>query len=271
MEYDPIKQTLGRLFNRYRFTRKLFYFLLDVLLLRTWHIHREIRRFFRQQKAQQGKQILDAGSGFGQYSWFMARRQPEWQVHAIDIKAEEVDASARFFEQCGQKNIRCELADLLDFVNEDTYSLILSVDVMEHIEEDERVFSNFYRSLERGGMLLISTPSDQGGSGVHEEGETSFIGEHVRDGYNISDIREKLERAGFSEIEARYTYGWPGKVSWHLSMKFPIMLLGRSKWFLLLLPFYYLLLMPFVLLLNLADLHIRHHSGTGLLVKGWKK
>jgi SAM-dependent methyltransferase len=271
MEYDPIKQTLGRLFNRYSFTRKLFYFLLDVLLLRTWHIQREIRRFFRQEGGKPGQHVLDAGSGFGQYTWFMARRQPSWQVHAIDIKAEEVDSAASFFRQCKQHNIRCEVADLLQFVEPDRYRLILSVDVMEHIEEDEKVFAHFFRSLQKGGMLLISTPSDQGGSGVHAEGEESFIGEHVRDGYNVNDIREKLERAGFSDIETRYTYGWPGKISWRLSMKYPIMLLGRSRWFLLLLPFYYLLLMPLVLLLNLADLHIRHTSGTGLLVRGWKK
>ena len=106
---------------------------------------------------------------------------------------------------------------------------------------------------------------------MHEEGEASFIGEHVRDGYNIDEIKEKLERAGFTDIQTRYTYGWPGRISWHLSMKFPIMLLGRSKWFLLLLPFYYLLFMPLVLLLNLADLLLRHPSGTGLLVKAWKK
>ena len=68
---------------------------------------------------------------------------------------------------------------------------------MEHIEEDELVFRNFFRALKPGGSLLISTPSDQGGSDVHNEEEKSFIDEHVRDGYGIGEISQKLERAGF--------------------------------------------------------------------------
>ena len=43
MQYDPIKRTLGEFFNRASWMRKLFYKLLDLLLLRTWHVHRELR------------------------------------------------------------------------------------------------------------------------------------------------------------------------------------------------------------------------------------
>ncbi len=270
MQYDPIKKTLGRLFNRWTFSRKLFYFLLDVLLLRTWHIHREIRKFFRSHTQQYGVKILDAGSGFGQYTWYMARKKPKWTVHAIDIKKDEIDSCRAFFEKARQPNARFEVQDLVHFRNPDTYQLILSVDVMEHIEEDQKVFSNFFQSLQSGGLLLISTPSDQGGSGVHEEGDQSFIEEHVRDGYNPKEIEDKLKKAGFSKVETKYTYGRPGKISWKISMKFPILLLGVSKVFLILLPLYYLLVMPFALLLNLLDLKLKHSSGTGLLVKAWK-
>ena len=63
---------------------------------------------------------------------------------------------------------------------------------MEHIEEDVLVFQNFYKSLKNNGILLISTPSDKGGSDVHDDHGESFIDEHVRDGYSIKDITEKL-------------------------------------------------------------------------------
>lgn len=119
-------------------------------------------------------------------------------------------------------------------------------------------------------MLLINTPSDQGGSDVADHGDQSFIGEHVRDGYGKKEMEEKLNRAGFKKVEINYTYGKPGKISWRLSMKYPIMLLGVSKFFLVLLPFYYLLVMPFALILNLADVRMKHKSGTGLMVKAFK-
>jgi len=170
--------------------------------------------------------------------------------------------------------VKFELTDLTQFREDEKYDLVLSVDVMEHIEEDVQVFRNFYASMRNGGMLLISTPSDQGGSDSHdhehEEGVHGFIDEHVRDGYNIDEIKTKLKSAGFSKVEARYSYGVPGKISWKLSMKYPILMLGVSKIFFVILPFYYLLVFPFALVLNFLDIGIKHRTGTGLIVKAWK-
>jgi SAM-dependent methyltransferase len=141
---------------------------------------------------------------------------------------------------------------------------------MEHIEQDVKVFQNFYRSLKDNGMLLISTPSDKGGSDVHNYKEASFIEEHVRDGYSIKDITEKLSRAGFRNIEACYTYGKPGNISWRLSMKYPIKMLNVSYLFLIILPFYYLIISPVSIILNIFDLRLTHKTGTGLLVTARK-
>ncbi|HSN49791.1 MAG TPA: hypothetical protein VLR52_01080, partial [Bacteroidales bacterium] len=176
-----------------------------------------------------------------------------------------------FFKQIGRNNVVFEIADLTVFSNPDTYDMILSVDVMEHILEDEKVFVNFYDSLTQKGMLLISTPSDQGGSDVHDHGEeASFIDEHVRDGYNITDIQEKLKRAGFSETKARFSYGKPGQLAWRLSMKYPIKMLNISRLFFVILPVYYLLTFPFALLFNYLDVKGDHKSGTGLIVTAIK-
>ena len=45
MQYDPIKRSLGNIFNRSSALRKLFYSLLDLLLLRAWHVHKELKKF----------------------------------------------------------------------------------------------------------------------------------------------------------------------------------------------------------------------------------
>jgi hypothetical protein len=141
---------------------------------------------------------------------------------------------------------------------------------MEHIEEDVLVFKNFYKSLQDNGILLISTPSDKGGSDVHSDTQESFIDEHVRDGYSIKDLTEKLTLAGFRNIEAVYTYGKPGNISWRLSMKYPIRMLNVSYLFFIILPFYYLIFFPVSIILNILDLHLIHKSGTGLLVTARK-
>jgi hypothetical protein len=189
----------------------------------------------------------------------------------VDVKKEQIDDCNAFFYRIGEADrVHFELADLTRFREEGRYHLVLCVDVMEHILEDVDVFKNYFFSMKDKGVLLISTPSDQGGSDVHEDHEDSFIEEHVRDGYNMADIVDKLKTAGFSEVHARYAYGRPGKVSWKLSMKYPIIMLNTSRLFYLLIPFYYLLTFPLSLLLNFLDVRLKHKTGTGLIVRAVK-
>lgn len=268
MQYDPIKRSLGAVFNKHVVLRKIFYHLLDLLLLRAWHIKQEIRIWARQNK--QPANVLDAGSGFGQYEFYMGRKHRDWKILGVDVKEEQIEDCANFFSRINYNHVRFEYADLTKFSNNEQYDLVLSVDVMEHILEDVLVFKNLNKSLKDGGMLLISTPSDQGGSDVHDHDHESFIDEHVRDGYNIQEIEDKLLSAGFSKVDARYSYGAPGKISWKLSMKYPIVMLNTSKLFFILLPFYFLITFPISCLLNYFDLKGRHKTGTGLIVKAWK-
>jgi SAM-dependent methyltransferase len=273
MHYDPIKRQLGNLFNRSPFLRKLFYWLLDLLLLRAWHVRKALKEFKTSSPA--GKlNILDAGSGFGQYCYRISRMFPTAGILGADVKQEQIDDCNSFFQRIGKEGlVRFEVADLTQYKAVNQYHLILSVDVMEHILEDEKVFENFSQSLKPGGMLLISTPSDQGGSDTDhhdEEGVHGFIEEHVRDGYNREDITMKLHQAGFSRVDVSYTYGKYGSVAWKLSMKYPIQMLGITRLFYLFLPFYYLIFFPVCVVLNCVDVSRYNQSGTGLLVKAFK-
>ena len=268
MQYDPIKRSLGNVFNRSSSLRIIFYKLLDLLLLRSWHIQKEIKRWAK--KMQGNAHILDAGAGFGQYTYYLSEINSNWNILAVDVKEEQICDCNEFFRNLKKSNVLFRIADLTTFQKPDFFDLVLSVDVMEHILEDVLVFKNMHASLKKGGMLLISTPSDQGGSDVSAEGDTSFIEEHVRDGYNIKEIEEKLKTAGFSKVSARYSYGNPGKISWKLSMKYPILMLGSSKLFFAILPFYYLIIYPIAYLLNYLDVNMRHKTGTGLIVRAWK-
>lgn len=269
MHYDPIKQFLSKLFNRHSLSRKLFYRLLDILLLRTWHVHKALHAF-RATTSGKGINVLDAGSGLGQYVWYMARKNPHWHITAVDIKEADIQSCKDFFKKEKLNNAQFEVQDLTKYRADEKFDLVLSVDVFEHIEDDVMVFSNLFQSMKPGGLLLISTPSDQGGSDANDPDDTSFIEEHVRNGYPAEEIRNKLADAGFEAVEVRYTYGKPGSIAWRISMKYPMRLLGYSKAFLIILPVYYLIFMPAVLILNYMDVIMSHSRGTGLLVKAWK-
>jgi len=275
MHYDPIKRSLGGVFHKNLFLKKVFFRLLDMILLRTWYIRREINEW--SSRKSEPVAILDAGSGFGQYLYFLARKFTHGKLTGVEVDEHHIRESKEFFEKAGYGRVTIETADLVTFSRSNEFDLIISVDVMEHIEEDVKVFKNFHQALKSGGMLLISTPSDKGGSDVHDQGtghnndgSHSFIGEHVRDGYSIEDISGKLSSAGFQKIAAYYSYGKPGSFSWRISMKYPILMAGTSKFFFLVLPFYFLVVFPVAMIFNYLDTVIKHKSGTGLIVKAWK-
>lgn len=271
MQYDPIKKSLGTVFNKSPFLRILFYKLLNLLLLRAWYIKRELKK--QKLNISANSAVLDAGSGFGQYSWYISSLNKTTKIVGVDVKEEQIADCNNFFAQINRNDrVSFSYADLTNFNHPNSYNLILSVDVMEHIEEDEKVFANFFSSLKLGGVVLISTPSDQGGSDNHDHSEEGgFIDEHVRDGYSVDDITQKLTRAGFSDISAQFTYGFWGSLSWKISMKAPIVMLNASKAFFIILPFYYLILYPFAYLFNWLDVMTNNKKGTGLMVIARKK
>jgi 2-polyprenyl-3-methyl-5-hydroxy-6-metoxy-1,4-benzoquinol methylase len=269
MQYEPIKRSLGKVFTKSVFLRKILYLLLDLLLLRSWHVRRAVKKI--ASALPEDAYILDAGSGFGQYTWRMSSLHKGWRFKAIDINEEQVKDCNAFFARTGREGrVKFEAGDLTLPGNPDLYDFILTVDVMEHIEKDELVFSNFCTSLKKDGILLISTPSDKGGSDVKDNEDHSFIDEHVRDGYSIEGIEEKLKSAGFRKVDSKYTYGPAGSISWVLSMKYPVEMVNKSYLFFIILPFYYLVIFPICFFLNIIDLNTRIRKGTGLLVIAYK-
>ena len=271
MFYDPIKDRLGTFFSRQPLLQKLFYGLLNLLFLRAWYVRRTIRGLLSDFPSETPIRVLDAGTGFGQYAYFIARTFPNAHVHAVDVKRDYLANARRFLDKTPQgARVTTAYDDLTALQASGPFDFILSVDVMEHIEDDRAVFRHFARVLRPGGYVLINTPSDKGGSDVQGEGDTSFIEEHVRDGYNLDDLQAKLREAGLEPVESLYTYGPYGSAAWRLLIQRPIRLLGQTWAFLVLLPLYYLIALPAGLVLNALDLRHENAEGTGLLVLAQK-
>lgn len=265
MHYDPIKNIFARFIKSNPHLRKLFYFLLNLFFLRSWYIRKVLKKLIPEIKTPM-PEIFDAGTGFGQYAYFIAKKFPQAKILAVDIKEDYLNEAAKFFQKMNLKNVEFKIDDLTKITYENKFDLILCVDVMEHIEDDVSVLKNFYRSLKPGGYLIINTPSSFGGSDAHAEEDKSFIGEHFRTGYSKEEMFEKLKMAGFSSFEGFYTYGFWGDKAWRIGIKYPMLMLNLSKIFLIVLPFYYLLTLPFFILMNLLDTKSRIEVGTGLIV-----
>jgi len=263
MFYDPIKNIFANTIRKFPFLRILFYKTLDLMFLRSWYVRRELKEL-RNKFGNTKIEIYDAGSGFGQYTYFMAAKLLPCNILSVDVKEDWINDCRDFFIKKDIKNVAFTVEDLLNINHQNKFDLIVCVDVMEHISDDKKVFNNFYSALKPGGYFLINSPSIYGGSDVHEDEEESFIGEHARDGYSKEELEGKLNPLGFSTNRCKYTYGFWGDKAWRLGIKYPMLLLNISKLFLLVLPLYYLLTFPFTLIMMNLDFRTENKTGSGI-------
>lgn len=268
MDCQRIESTLALIFNSTTRQRKIFFKLLDIFLLKSWHVHRELRIWANANKHV--SHILDAGSGYGQYSYFMARLNPEYNITAFDLRQKAICECNNFFRKQSVNNVYCRTGNLMDINQPGAFDLILAVDIMEYIPDDDRLFELFYRDLKDKGNLLLFTQASERTKDAQECLSSGMHGQKVRIGYDMAELKERLKKVGFRKVRARYSYGKAGKLSWLLSMKIPFRLLHISRYFLVLFPLYYLVMLPICLVLNYLDTHVGHISGTGLLVKAYK-
>ncbi len=268
MYYDPVKEMLGSVFCRHPLLRRLFYRLLDAIILRTWHMHREIKIWAKEHK--DATHILDAGAGFGQYSYYLHKLNPHYSILGLDLKSDQVCRCNKFYRERNIPNIYFKTGDLNTFEREKAFDLVLCVDVMEYIEDDNQVFRNIFHSLKNGGIFLMAAPSDR--KTLYRINEFRFPeeAEFIREGYNMSELKVRLKKMGYRKVRARYTYGKPGQISWLVSIKWPVSALRKARFLVAFLPIYFLLIFPLCLVLNFMDTHMGHLTGAGFILKAYK-
>lgn len=269
--YDPVKDRFADIIRHFRFLRTLFYKLLDLFFLRSWYI-RDILRSYGSRIDRQGPwKLLDAGSGFGQYDRFILQEFDNVRVKAVDVKADYLEDSRRYFErEIDRGRIDFEQQDLLKIDYDKDFHFAICVDVLEHIEDDSKVMRNIYRSLAPDGYFLMHSPSIY--SEEDAEGDDTFVDEHARIGYSKDDITEKLKSAGFEIKDVAYTYGDKGHLSWELLIKYPMLWLNKIKlWALPLMAVYYIFTLPLGLVLMSFDIRDDNERGTGIYALAQKR
>ena len=256
MEYDPIKDKAAKLQRIWPPAREVFYRALDLLLLRQRYVKRSLNRYFGPHDAFRH---YDAGAGFCQYSWHVLKNHLRAKVFATDLKRDYLADFSLYAKQRFPGRFSWQAADLQDFIPRNSYGLVTAIDILEHIPDDLAVLGNFHAAMAPKGILIISTPSDT-------DAAARFTDEHVRPGYNKAELEEKLRSCGFEILESLYSYGTWGSLAWRLLIKWPLSLLGKSKFCLPLLPLWYLLILPLAEILMRLDLKASNKTGTGIIV-----
>jgi len=174
---------------------------------------------------QAGAKVLDAGCGMGFLSLCLARRLPQIHVLGIDASEEKTSNCNTIARALGMSNVQFRAGQLEDILDQARFDLICCVDVLEHIEEDEKVLSNFRRVLKDDGRLIVVVPRPARDQlqflRIYKQFPlhvTEDATRHVRDEYSFEEISAKLTAAGFSICSHRYAFGRAGRLAFELSI-----------------------------------------------------
>jgi 2-polyprenyl-3-methyl-5-hydroxy-6-metoxy-1,4-benzoquinol methylase len=165
-----------------------------------------LRRFWRTGP----RDVLDAGSGNGYFSWLAY--QTGARVVAINYEREQVEKAKDFLivhKRLDPSRLQFERRSLYDLTHENrTFDEVICFEVLEHLVHDRSVVTEFYRILRPGGALHLCCPHRLHPRHLVEVLDTQEFGGHVRAGYTGDDYRKLLEPLGF-HIESLVGIGTP--------------------------------------------------------------
>lgn len=150
----------------------------------------------------QGKTCLEVGCARGTVSHFLRSAGGTW-LHA-DTDKSNVQAAITLVKN-GVLQIPPNVLPFPD----SSFDVIVSLDYLEHVHDDDAAMSELWRVLKPSGRLLISTPTT---------GPTFLLNKvkpkigltldkygHVREGYDLGDLRARLKQQGY-DILTSTTY-----------------------------------------------------------------
>ena len=158
-----------------------------------WHKGRRVvmEALLRKVLAgQTGSKILDVGCGTGAN---LALFQKFGTVFGVDVSPDAV----RYCRQRGFLNVQEGRAEALSFPDK-TFDMVAAVELLEHMQDDEKVLGEFSRVLKKGGLLFLTVPAYQFLWTEHDDALN-----HQRR-YTLGELRDKFQRAGFVVEKGTY-------------------------------------------------------------------
>lgn len=157
-----------------------------------------------------GGRVLEIGCGTGTITAFLLDRE---LVVGIDVDEAYVRFTRARFR--GHPNVVIQKQDLTESIaglSEYGFDSAVSVNVFEHIQDDETAMRAVFALLRPGGTLTLMVP----GHPVLLGGFDRAIGHHRR--YTKPELRRKLEASGFT-VEAIRRTNPVGALGWLLLIR----------------------------------------------------
>lgn len=163
--------------------------------------------------------ILDAGCGIGVFSMQLAKLHPSAHVIGVDLENSLVDKATKIARKAGRNNCEFQVGDVTDLKMDRTFDLIVSVDNLEHVENDVLALKSFRRLLNPEGVLVVHVPGYYRRWPVLRRTVNFDVPGHVRPGYRKAQLAERLNEADFVLLEQYSTFGFLENLSNNISYK----------------------------------------------------
>ncbi|MGB1109004.1 MAG: class I SAM-dependent methyltransferase [Gammaproteobacteria bacterium] len=166
--------------------------------------------------------VLDAGCGRGVFSFEMAKRFPGADVTGVDIDEQRLAVNREIATRAGLNNLKFRPVDLMNpgALAEEfdgRFDIVLSVDNLEHLEDDALGVALLYRAVKPGGRLILHVPGYERRWPLFRFQTNFDVPGHFRPGYRLADLRALVSQAGFQVDDAWYTFGLLENLSNNLS------------------------------------------------------
>ena len=162
------------------------------------------------------RKILDAGSGIGAYAFWLAKTFPRASVTGGDIDRHKLKSCRVLTREFHLNNVSFSYFDITKANGKARYNLIVTIDVLEHVEDYTKVLHNFHRLLRKDGFLYIHVPQPHQ-KRIFRSLRQWHHEDHVREGIDNKTLRRELIELGFQIRTVRETFGWAGKLAWELN------------------------------------------------------
>lgn len=117
-----------------------------------WEGRRQLIKFLL--KGKRPLKILDIGCGTGETLSYLKQMFPKAKLYGVDSSTSAI----KYSKQRGHKNISKSLAEKLPF-RDNTFDVVLFLDVLEHITADQKVINEAKRVLKKKGSIIITSPA----------------------------------------------------------------------------------------------------------------
>jgi SAM-dependent methyltransferase len=152
------------------------------------------------------RRIADAGCGRGMITLACARRFPTAEVLGVDLDEDQNRVNSEIAKRAGFKNVQFVTMDAMKLPELGRFDLVISMDMLEHLDDDLGAVKMFCESLGPGGHLLVHVPHlTRNIFGWQRENWMDIDG-HVRPGYTKDELMRLLARGGLHVKTCIYNY-----------------------------------------------------------------